>query len=355
MRETLARLRIRYKPDLTGALRLPDRFKLGAVAYLLPFSVLALLFIWTMWLGREYLVFSKSAVPAGREFLSTIQAHHLWTRVQDCGWCAVWDGSEGGGFPALADPLAGSLFPLNAVTTLIWGVINGAKMALLAALLLAGLAQLWLARELELGWLAGTWSALVAIAGGELAGRMELGLFSLLISMSMAAFVFPAAIRVSQRGDRRSTAILGLVLGLFVLSGQGYFQVALAFVSPAFLVLVWRAPAGEKAVLKRFVEAFGLALLVASPFLVPFFHFMPNFVKDSDPTFAAVQPLGYYVLNLVVGDYEFLTSPILGKLPYPHMYTMFIGWVPVILALGCLRLANREDYRPILFLATSAI
>lgn len=355
MRETLARLRARYKPELTGALGLRERFKLGAVAYLLPFCVLALLFIWTMWLGREYLVFSKSAVPAGREFLSTIQAHHLWTRVQDCGWCALWDGSERGGFPALADPLAGSLFPLNAASTLIWGAVNGAKVALLAALFLAGVAQIWLARELKLGWLAGVWIALMAIAGGELAGRMELGLFSLLTSLSMAAFVFPAAIRVSRRGDHRSTALLGLVLALFVLSGQGYVQVGMALISPAFVILIWRAPAGEKIVLRRFVEAVGLALLLASPFLVPFLHFMPNFAKDSDPGFGAAQPLGYYVLNLVVGDYTYLTSPILDKLPYPHMYAMFIGWVPVILALACLRLAKREDYRVIFFLATSAI
>jgi hypothetical protein len=334
---------------------LRQRFRSGAVRYLLPFITLSLLFLWTLWLGREYLAFNEDLVPAGREFSSAIQAHHLWTRVQDCGWCALWDGSERGGFPAFVDPLASSLFPLVALATLAFGVINGAKLVLLSALLLAGLAQLWLARELRLGWLGGLWTSMMAIAGGHLAGRMELGLFSLLLSMAMAAFIYPAAIRVSEVGDRRSTAVLGLALAMFALSGQGYVQAGMALISPAFLILVWKAPPGSKVVAKRFAQAIGIALLVASPFLVPFLHFLPNFVKDTDPTFLAAQPLGYYVLNLVIGDYAYLTSQMLDKLPYPHMYTMFVGWVPILFALACLRLAKKEDFRVIGFLATSAV
>jgi hypothetical protein len=88
--------------------------------------------------------------------------------------------------------------------------------------------------------------------------------------------------------------------------------------------------------------------------VVPFAHFFENFVKDADPNFSAGQPLAYYLLNLFIDSPDFMYSTMLGKLPFPHLYTMFIGWIPVSLAVLCLALARTEDCRPLLFLAASA-
>ena len=79
---------------------------------------LSLILLWSVFVGREYLDLDPHVVPAGREFGSSIQAHHLWTRVQECGWCALWDGSERGGFPAFVDPLGSSLHPAVMIATL---------------------------------------------------------------------------------------------------------------------------------------------------------------------------------------------------------------------------------------------
>jgi hypothetical protein len=148
--------------------------------------------------------------------------------------------------------------------------------------------------------------------------------------------------------------MLAGVLALVAVAGQGYMQVGLLVMAPAYLILIVHSQVGSSLLFKRYLTAAGIAFLLAAPFLVPFLHFWPNFLKDSDPYFTAGQPLSYYLLNLFIDDQEFFNSTALGKLPYPNMYVMFVGWIPVALALLCLWTVRKEDRRSLIFLAVSA-
>jgi hypothetical protein len=106
--------------------------------------------IWTFIVARPYLDMDASMVPAGREFLSAIQTHQVWVNAQECGSCALWFGNIRGGIPAFIDPTASVLHPLVIMTTWIWGVINGSKMALAGVLLIAGVSQWWLGKIMGL-------------------------------------------------------------------------------------------------------------------------------------------------------------------------------------------------------------
>jgi hypothetical protein len=340
-----------------GVLRKPldftfrsEKFKQGLKITL----ELSLILLWAVWIGREYLDMDLQVVPAGREFGSSIQAHHLWTRFQQCGWCALWDGSERGGFPAFVDPLASSLHPAVIATTLAFGVVNGAKVMVIVSLWIAGIAQWWLGRVLKLSWLARMWGVAMVMVGGHLAGRMELGIVSLVLSTAAVSLTLAPAIRLSQTGSKRDTVILAVVLAMMAVAGQGYMQVGFLFMAPAYLILIVRSEVGAKLLWKRYFTAAGLALLLAAPFLVPFLHFFPNFLKDSDPYFTAGQPLPYYLLNLFIDDRDYFYGTTLGRLPYPHMYTMFVGWIPVALALISPWVVRKEDRRPLIFLAVGA-
>lgn len=302
-----------------------------------------LLLAWALWVGRDYLDLNPHVVPAGREFGSAIQAHHLWTRVKTCGWCALWDGSERGGFPAFADPLASALHPLVMVTTLLYGVVNGAKISLILTLWFAGIAQWWLGNALGLRRLPRMWGALMVMVAGHLSGRMELGIFSMVLSTAMAAFTLAPAIRLAQTGARKYVIAFAVTLALLIVAGQGYIQAGWIFVSPALFVLMLSPDGRRNRIWRKYLLAAGFALLLAAPFLVPFGHFFPNFVKDGDPSFRAAQPLPYYLLNLLIDDHHFYTTTELGKLPYPHLYTLFIGWIPFLLALLSLLFWRKKE------------
>lgn len=326
----------------------------GDPTYRAAILELALIALWALWVGRAYLDFDVTMVPGGREYGSVVQSHHLWTRFQDCGWCALWNGSERGGAPALVNVYGSALHPLVALTTLAFGVVNGSKVALIAALWIAGLAQWCLARVLRLGWLARLWSGLVAVVGGHLATRMELGLFGVILSTATCSLVFPAALKVARDGGRRNTILLSVTLALAIVAGQGYLQIGLVFLSPAFLLLILDRDLRLRPSWREYAIAIGLALLMAAPLLVPLAHFWPNFGKEMDWNLSAAQPLKYFVLNFIIDDRVFLLSEALGKLPQAASYSMYIGWLPVLLAFLCLRVARPQDQRNLLFLVTSA-
>lgn len=315
---------------------------------------LALLAFVAIIITLPYQNFNKDVIPAGSEFSSVTQNHHLWTRALECGWCAIWNGSIGGGYPAFVDLHGSALHPIIIITTLLWGVVNGTKVALFISFWLAGIAQWWLAKELKVSTLARLWTACIAITGGHLTSRMELGTFGLVFSTAMSSFVFAALINIIRRGDRKSVALFAIVLASAILSGQGYLQVGLVLMSPAILFLIWEVKFNNQ-LWKNFVQAISIAILLASPFLVPFLNFSSQFTKWQDPEFYTAQPLKYLPLNLLIDNHEYYLSETLEKTTYPYMNAHFIGWVPVTLAVLGLTSINRENRRYILFMSSGVI
>jgi hypothetical protein len=316
---------------------------------------LAVIIVWTLLITIHYLDLDPMVVPTGGEYLSAIQSHNLWLRATECGWCALWNGNMRGGAPAFVDVYGGMLHPLVILATLGWGVLNGTKLALVGAFLMGGLAQWWLAYTLGLGRVARVWSATMAVAAGHLSGRMEIGVFSIVLSTAACSLVLPPLLILNRTRSRRAAVLLGVTLGLAAVAGQGYMQIGLLFALVGALVLVPHDREGRRGLAKRYALAAGLAFLLAAPFLLPFLHFLPQFGKDIDKDFTSVQPFAYVPLNLVIDNFEFYHSEMLQKLPYPYLYVNFIGWVPVLLAiwgLGALR--HGEERRVRAFLAIFA-
>jgi hypothetical protein len=353
LRASTGRFRGRLQAFKDHTLR--EEFLTRQRQWLIPVVELVLIFAWALWIGREYLDFNPWHIPAGREFLSAIQTHHIWTTFQECGWCALWNGSVRGGNPAFVDIHGSMLHPLVIVATLIWGVINGSKIVLVVSLWAAGLAQWWLARELKLGWIARMWSALLAVAGGHLAGRMQLGAFGVVLSTAMCSLVLPAVLMVQRKHDKKAVVLLAITSASAVLSGQGYMQVGLVATLPAFAFLIVREPSKRQSIWKDYLGAGVIALLLAAPFLVPLGHFLPNLVKTMDAAFGTAQPLRFLPLNLVIDSHAFYLTDSLEKFPFPELYTLYIGWVAVILSVVGLSMTQREHRRQIFFLVAVAI
>jgi hypothetical protein len=294
---------------------------------------LFVIFAWTLIVTRPYLNLDPLSVPVGREYLHHISANELWTWVRACGGCAFWNGNVRGGYPAFADVQESMLHPLVILTTLAFGVVNGSKMALAGAFLMAGLAQWWLGRVLALSPVSRVWAACVAVAGGQLAGRMEHGIFGLVIAVAACSLVLPALIVLGRSGTRRAAAVLGAVLALAIYAGQGYMQIGLLLCLPTLTVFFLGNEAVPPALLaRRYLQAAGLALLLSAPFLLPMLHFLPQMAKNIDPALVSAQPFGYVPFNLVVNDFKFYNSDALNKIPYPWLYVYYIGWLPVLLA-----------------------
>jgi hypothetical protein len=346
----VSELRRRLKwPKYSGQKSPALALRQGIVAELL------LLVLWTLFVTRPYLDMNPQMVPSGREYLSAIQTHHFWIWLRECGACALWNGSVRGGHPALVDPYASFLHPLVAVTTLGWGVLNGSKLAIVGSFLLTGVAQWWLALELGLGRASRMWIAAMAVAAGNLSGRMEIGVFGVVLSTAATSLAFPALIRVNRIASRRSGLVLGIMLAMIVVAGQGYMQIGFVLQLLVAGLLLPRDYAQSIRIIRQYGIAAVLALCLSAVFLVPFLHFLSQFVKDIDQKFGSAQPLAFVPINLVIDDEMFYRSESLFKLPYPYLYVNYVGWLAVILAvLGMHGARNEWQRRSVLFFVGAA-
>jgi hypothetical protein len=315
---------------------------------------LSIVVVWALWVGRQYLDFNPRSVAIGGDSPLNIQSYFALSTLKQCGACVLWNGSYNGGSPTLAELLAPVAHPVTLVVTWVWGILNGVKLIVVIALALAGLAQWWLAKVMGLGWPARLWSAALAVVGGHLAGRMEMGLVEIVFSVASCTLVIPPALDLVLTGRRRSTILFGLFLGLALLSGQGYMQLGLLLaILPALLVLLVDKRLRLRPVWKEFALAGAIALLVAAVLWVPALHFVPLLEKPVDPgTFSSAQALPYAPLNLVINDYIFYTTTALKPLAWPHQYVNYIGWIPVLLAVLAFRQVPASGRRLLIFLLT---
>ena len=320
-----------------------------------PLFEILLIGAWAVWVGHTFLDFDPLAWPIGREFGFQIQPNYFILNLRQCGLCALWNGGLNGGWPALADPFGSHLSPIAAIPTLLWGTIVGAKISIVIALWLAGIAQWWLARTLNLGLIARIWSALIAVSAGHLMGRLELPLFGIIISTAALSLTVAAAFDLGINKNPRSTILLALMGALSLISGQGYMQLAFLIFSPALLFFMFDDRFRPTLLWREYAIAFALCLLLVSFFVIPYLHFLPNFEKDLDAAFSTSQPLEYIPLNLVINEIDFQLSSVLGKQPYPALYNLHIGWFPMLLAITALFLAKKRDWRPIAVLCSGVI
>src|SRR3990172_7609594 len=294
---------------------------------------LAAIGIWALWIGRNLLDLDPHIWPAGREFGFQVYGLHLWEQLRACGLCALWNGMLNGGAPFLSDPFTGALHPIPALATLIAGVIGGAKITLLAALFLAGVGQWWLGRVIGLDRFSRVWTAPVATSRAHRGSHGDGGSASLPLSLAAVTLALASALDLGLNRTRRAAIRFGVLLGLAFLAGHGYYQVALVFWTPWIALLILSPRNRLDPVWREYLLAFGLALLLAGIFLVPFLHFWPQAAKFTDPAFETSQPFEYIPLNLFIHDWEFLISPVLGKAPVPALNALYIGWPAVVLAI----------------------
>ena len=320
----------------------------------LPLVEIFIIILWGIWVGRAYLNMDPLQLPIGREIGMVIQPHYVWTLLRECGTCVLWDGYANGGLPAFAELQAPIVHPLMVIPTILLGAINGTKIMLIGSLIMAGLGQWWLTRVMGLGSVARVWSALIIISAGHLAGRMEIGVVGVVLSTAACSLVLAPALKLAINGRRRDAIILGVVLALAIVSGQGYMQLGLLIaIFPAFIIYLFDDDLKVRPIWKEFLLSGILAILLASIFLVPMLHFWPNFGKDTEPNLAWVQPLEYIPLNFVIRDIDFYYTPELSKLPYPYMNVNYIGWIPILLATLPLYFVRRGKRKLLFFLSLS--
>jgi len=319
------------------------------------FLEIGLIVLWALIVGKDYLNANPHLVVHGKEWGMSIHTHYLWINFLKCGTCAFWNGSINGGYPAFTELHGSPLHPMVMMATLIFGVIRGAELTIVGAFAIAGIAQWWLAKELGLSRITRVWVAFIAAAGGHITGRMELGSFQVAFSTAMCSLVIPALVATA-KGKRYGVPLLAITAASAIVSGSGYMQIGIVVgMAPALLFLLFDKDLNIQLLWKKIALALGLALLMASPLLIPFLNNAAIYIKDVEPNFSVAQPFSYIIFNLFMDEPDYYFLETFWKTANPYLFNLFIGWVPIAFWCLGLFLSHKKDHRWIGFLAIGAI
>ncbi len=344
----------RSGPNNTNRLWSRERFVSDStwrwLRYIFLAIELVIIALWTLNVTAELRGTSKFDLIGGGDYFVSVQGRFFWDHVKSCGACALWNGDTRGGAPAYVDANVDMFHPIVALPAYFAGTLQGSKITVILAMFMGGVAVWWLAFEIGMGSFARVIVACMAVASGSMLGKLQEGLVVLITATAAAFLILPALLRITKHPNRRNAGLLGLILGLAVISGQGYIQLGIAIMAPLVLILIVGNPNGLKSTGGYLVCGGVVGLLISMIFVYPFSRVYGDFGKVFDVGFGAYQPMKYQLLNLAISDLRFLEADYLHKLGFAAWYVNYIGWIPIGLALIGVGIQWQRSKRITLFL-----
>lgn len=314
--------------------------------------------VWGAWYWYIGNVWSQLQVPIGLEYPRNMHSFFVWELLRQCGSCAWWSHTNGG-YPVFADVFGSFLHPIAFIATLQQGAIAGSATTVAWSFLLIGGAGWYFAWRFGLHPVARIWLSLALMFGGHMASRLELGTVGMTLSLAAAWLCMVGLFDYLERPSLIKAVLSGVFIGTFLLSGQGYMQLAIVLSIPLWLGLAWywgwfRQP--RPIMVQHIVWMLGIALLIAAPLVLNNLTYGRYFAKFGDASLVMAQPMERVFVNLMLDDFELSKSELYNPLPYPWAYSVFIGVQPILLAVGLWGFIRQPAHRAMaVFLAVFAL
>jgi len=220
------------------------------------------------------------------------------------------------GFPYIEDPLNHFWHLVSTVPVKIWGGINGMKISMLMAFIIAGWGQWLFAHVFGLRGFSRLWAALLFMLSGGLAFLSDLGWYELLLGVVWFPWCFAALWWALRRRDWTSMILTAFCITMVLTTGGGYYPFYL-LVSLGVLTVVhllWSRPSKR---LGRLLRAICIAVISAgllAVVFIPVIHGFPLINRwtgdDREQTFS--QSIPYALIHYIVSDHSWVGAEILG-------------------------------------------
>jgi hypothetical protein len=303
------------------------RIGLAAVLKQRGYDIAEATFLLLIWYHFVSSFIGTDKIQIGGEYGVHIISLQNWSNALTCGLCMMW-GNMVGGMPVFADPYGAFQHPLVMITTLLFGPLRAANTTLALSIFVMGFAGYLFCHTFQLHRVVRMWITVTMIYGGLIAGRLQIGSIGLPLSLSFAMLCFVYILVWSNNPTRKNTLILSVLVSMLLMAGQGYMQFAFVFILIPSGIYVY---AQKKSRLSsQLISMFVIVGALIAPFVLTFFVNNASFGKDTDTTLSSATHIGFIMLNYVVDNLDYYNTALLGRQPYPYLYSNFIGY-PVIL------------------------
>ncbi len=228
----------------------------------------------------------------------------------------LWNPYMMTGFPHAGDFVNHFWNPVSTLSILAFGGINGMKVSIFLAFIIAGLGQWWFAHVFGLRGLVRLWAALLFMISGGLALLWRLGWYELLLGMVWFPWCFTALWWALHRQDRTSIAVTVLCVAMVLTTGGGYYPFYL-LVGLSVLVGLAILFSRSQYRLRKLRRALAIALLSAAllaVMLLPMVDAYRYSVRGAgqDLEQRSSQTIPYSLINYVVSEPAWIDTDILG-------------------------------------------
>jgi hypothetical protein len=268
----------------------------------------------------------------------------------------LWNPYAMTGLPYLQDPLSHFWNPISTIPIIIWGGINGMKVSIFIAFLLAGLGQWLFAHVFGARGPSRLWAALLFMLSGGLAFFWAYGWYELVLGVVWFPWCFAALWWALRRSDWTSIILTAFCITMVLTTGGGYYPFYLLGCLTVLTImnLILSEPSKRWT---RFLRAISVALISAGLLAVvflPVIYGLPLLNRwtggDQEQSFS--QPIPYALMNYAIYDRKWEGIEFLG-LPSGWKW-FYIGAIALGAAL-CLApmalVSNRRRRLPLITVA----
>jgi hypothetical protein len=210
--------------------------------------------------------------------------------LSESGSFPLWNPYIGTGQPYVADPFLHVYNPLATIPVLLFGVMDGFKIALFLSFLTAAFGMWWLATVMGMGFPSRLWVALMYAFTGQIAARFLQGQYDFVLGFAWIPWVFGGLISTVERREKRYPALTAIFLALLFFSGNVYYAYYMFFAIAIFAVVLLMNIGSRPIALtvdrdrtKMLLLAGGLALGLIGVQLLPLVQAWPYMSKESNP------------------------------------------------------------------------
>ena len=266
----------------------------------------------------------------------------------------LWNSYFFTGIPYVAHPMLHTYNPFVSIPVLLFGTMDGFKVAVFLGFMIAGLGMWWLGKEIGLSRIGCIWVGLMYAFCGVPAAKFIQGHYLMVLAFGWIPFSLAAILAATSRKRGKYVCMAAIGLALLFFSGNVYYAYYMLYVIGLYAVIQVFKFKRKPIKLKvdrgniKVLSAIGiLALGLIAIQLLPLFDYRDRYIKPINMELSDSQDITNIVLDFVSPE-PFRPGAFSSQLR-PEEFYAYIGWWPFIGMLFLPFAWGIKDKRYILF------
>lgn len=287
-------------------------------------------------LSAPFLSLDPNRILTGNEFdVVTFLDHVVVNAVQRFGEFPIWNFQLRTGQPLVGDPFMHAFNPVSSLPMMVWGVVDGFKVAVFVSMLLAAIGQWFLGHAMGFNRPVRVWGAVTYALNGQAVARFLQGSYIFTLSYTWLPFIFAGTVLSLRTRQARYYVLTAASLAMLFFSGNAYYSYYMAIILVLFTVIVGqklgrhRMPVWSLPRLKPMFLIGALAVGFAAVQWLPTLEFWPYIQKMGDPELTTSQPLSEALKDYLSPSTD---RPVALETLPPEEFYGYIGVFPFVAA-----------------------